>query len=69
MVTKLAGSDSLEWQVEETGHFQNFKPRVVGRVVIAAAGTHRLMVQPAMIAKNAACDIRQVRLLPVEPPK
>ncbi|MEZ6057134.1 MAG: DUF5010 C-terminal domain-containing protein [Planctomycetaceae bacterium] len=50
--------------VEETGHFQNFKPRIIGKVRLEVAGKHRLSIQPQRINKNAACDIRQVRLLP-----
>ena len=54
----------LEFVVEETGHFQAFKPRVIGQVSLTT-GPHTLHVQPESIAKQAACDIRQVRLLPV----
>jgi len=56
---------SLAFTVEDTGGFQAFKPRTVGRVTLAAAGTHVLRVQPNKIAKTAACDIRQIRLVPV----
>jgi hypothetical protein len=31
------------------------------------AGDHTLRIQPERIAKAAACDIRQVRLLPASP--
>jgi len=54
----------LSFIVEDTGHFQNFKPRVVGRVKFEA-GRRWLVVQPKKIAKAAACDIRQIRLIPV----
>jgi hypothetical protein len=33
-------------------------------VTIDAAGGHVLHVQPKKIAKSAACDIRQIRLVP-----
>ena len=56
----------IVFTVEETGHFQNFQPRVVGRVDLAPAGTHTLVVGPEKIAKGAACDIRQIRLVPVQ---
>lgn len=62
-----AGAGSLKpitFVVEDTGGFQAFKPRIVGRVNLAA-GRHTLRVQPQSIAKAAACDIRQIRLLPV----
>ncbi len=62
----IAVSDQrVNWQVEETGHFQNFKPRVVGRLSISEAGQQELSVKPVKIAKNAACDIRQIRLIPI----
>lgn len=57
---------SLAFTVEDTGGFQAFKPRTVGRVTLDAAGEHVLRVQPKRIAKAAACDIRQIRLMPVE---
>ncbi|NBP89430.1 MAG: hypothetical protein EBU59_13225, partial [Planctomycetia bacterium] len=59
-----SGSQSLDFVVEETGHFQAFKPRAVGRVTLAA-GAHSLHIKPKEIAKKACCDIRQVRLVPV----
>jgi|GEM_PF-186381 len=55
---------SLTFVVEETGHFQAFKPRVIGSVPLAA-GEHILRIKPQAIAKKACCDIRQVRLVPV----
>ncbi len=54
----------LAFTVEETGHFQAFKPRGIGRVMLAA-GEHTLRIQPQSIAKTACCDIRAVRLVPV----
>lgn len=56
--------EPITFVVEDTGGFQAFKPRVVGRMNLAA-GRHTLRVQPQSIAKAAACDIRQIRLLPV----
>lgn len=56
--------DPITFVVEDTGGFQAFKTRTVGRVDLAA-GRHTLRVQPQKIAKAAACDIRQIRLLPV----
>jgi hypothetical protein len=57
----------LEFVVEATGGFQDFRDRVVGRVGPLAAGQHTLRIMPKQIAKQAACDIRQVRLVPVAP--
>lgn len=53
----------LAFTVDDTGGFQQFRPRVIGRVELAA-GVHTLRISAARIAKAAACDIRQVRLLP-----
>jgi hypothetical protein len=67
-VTVDPGRDSaaaLEFTVEDTGGFQAFRPRVIGRVRLDAPGDHALRVQPRAIAKAAACDIRQIRLVPV----
>jgi hypothetical protein len=59
-----ADAPSLAFTVEETGGFQEFRPRAIGRVTVEAAGEHVLRVQPRKIAKTAACDIRQIRLVP-----
>ncbi len=66
-VTNPAASAPLEFVVEATGGFQDFRDRVVGRVGPLAAGQHTLWIMPKQIAKQAACDIRQVRLVPVVP--
>lgn len=60
-----AAAEPLEFTVEATGGFQDFRARVVGRVGPLAAGQHTLRIMPKQIAKQAACDIRQVRLVPV----
>jgi arylsulfatase A-like enzyme len=56
----------LTFEVEETGHFQAFTPRVIGRVKLSA-GEHTLRIQPKTIVNVACCDIREVRLVPVVP--
>ena len=56
----------LAFTVEDTGGFQAFRPRVIGRLQLAAGG-HTLWITPERIAKAAACDIREVRLLPAAP--
>ncbi len=60
-----SGDQALDWTVEETGHFQNFKARTVGTLILPEAGEYELSVKPTEIARQAACDIRQIRLLPV----
>jgi len=62
-----AAAEPLEFTVEATGGFQDFRVRVVGRVGPLAAGQHTLRIMPKQIAKQAACDIRQIRLVPVKP--
>lgn len=59
-----ATAATLPFVVEDTGGFQSFRARDVGRVQITEAGTHDLRVGPRKIAKGAACDIRQIRLVP-----
>ena len=58
-------STAIPFVVEDTGGFQEFRPRMIGRVTIATTGQHVLRVKPERIAKKAACDIRQIRLIPV----
>jgi len=57
---------ALPFVVEDTGGFQEFRPRTIGRVAITESGEHVLRVKPERIAKQAACDIRQIRLVPVK---
>ena len=59
-------AEPIEFIVEETGHFQAFLPRAVGRVTLSA-GEHTLRIQPKTIVNVACCDIRQVRLVPIVP--
>lgn len=61
----LAGQ-TLVFTVEDTGHFQNFKPRRIGTVKISRPGTYTLEVRPVNKAAGAVMDLRQVRLLPAE---
>ena len=57
-------SQALPFVVEETGHFQNFKPRIIGRVKLISAGDQTVVVRPKKIARHAALDLRQIRLIP-----
>ena len=56
--TKLG---SCEFTVEETGHFQRFVPREVGKLKLAA-GENTLTVRPVKKAKAAVMDLRRVIL-------
>lgn len=57
------GNGELRFKVEDTGHFQNFKPRVIGEVELAA-GPQTLRVIPQSKAAGAVMDLRQVKLSP-----
>lgn len=59
------GEQRFEFVVEDTGHFQNFVPRKIGRVSFKSAGNYSLVVKPKRKQAGAVMDIRQVRLLPV----
>jgi arylsulfatase A len=58
------GKQKLEFTVEETGGFQQFKPRTIGRVTLDAAGRQELEVRCRSKPGPAVMDLRQVRLLP-----
>ena len=60
-------SQPIEWTVEETGHFQNFKQRTIGRLTFDQPGTYVIEAGPVKIANKAACDIRQIQLRPAPP--
>jgi len=56
---------SCEFTVEETGHFQRFVPREVGKLTLVA-GENTLTVRPVKKAKAAVMDLRRVILERVE---
>jgi len=58
------GTETLRFKVEDTGHFQNFKPRVIGTVTIPEAAYEILTVRPLSKPGIAVMDLRQVRLIP-----
>jgi arylsulfatase A len=59
------GKGSCEFTVEETGHFQRFVPREVGKLTLVA-GENTLTVRPVKKAKAAVMDLRRVILERVE---
>jgi hypothetical protein len=61
---KCAGQ-SRRFKVEETGHFQNFKERVIGKVSFDKAGSQTLEVRALSKPGVAVMDLRQVVLVPV----
>jgi arylsulfatase A-like enzyme len=54
----------LSFVVEDTGGFQQFKPRGIGTVTIAKPGRYTLALKPTKKAKAAIMDVRQVTLRP-----
>ncbi len=56
---------SCEFTVEETGHFQRFVPREVGKLKLVA-GENTLTVRPVKLANKAVMDLRRVILERVE---
>jgi len=57
------GDQVIPWTVEETGHFQNFVVRRLGRVTLTH-GRHTLAVHPTRKVGGAVMDLRQIRLVP-----
>ena len=53
----------LRFFVEDTGHFQNFVPRRLGRLALDA-GAHTVELRPVVLAANAVMDVRELRLIP-----
>lgn len=53
----------INFTVEDTGHFQNFKERHIGQLKIDQSGLQSLHVKPLKKAKNAVMDVRQMRLV------
>lgn len=56
---------TLSMTVEDTGHFQNFVPRVIGTVELKKPGRYLLTLKPKTKAKAAVMDVRQIVLKPV----
>lgn len=57
------GDQVIPWTVEETGHFQNFVVRHLGRITLPA-GRHAMAVRPVQKVGGAVMDLRQIRLVP-----
>lgn len=60
---------SLEFEVQETGHFQDFHWRHLGSIELLETGVHRLTVSPRQIAKTALMDVRAIHLIRLPDPK
>ncbi|MDB6030165.1 MAG: arylsulfatase family protein [Verrucomicrobiales bacterium] len=58
------GDQVLPITVQDTGHFQNFVPRVIGKYALTKAGQYTLSVKPRTKPGVAVMDLRQVMLKP-----
>jgi len=56
---------TVAFQVQETGHFQNFIWRTLGTVTLKPAECESLQVVPKKKVAGAVMDVRAIRLVPV----
>ncbi|MFK8115665.1 MAG: hypothetical protein AB8B91_25950 [Rubripirellula sp.] len=56
--------DSFEFEVEDTGHFQNFRWKHGGTLAVKDPGEYSLKIEAAKIDNVALMDVRQVHLSP-----
>lgn len=68
LVQVEAGGRALPFTVEDTGHFQNFIPRQLGRVQLRAKGPQSLAIRPLKKQGGAVMDIQKIRLIPAADP-
>ena len=61
-------STKLDFKVEETGHFQNFKWRTIGEIELSQ-GQQTLEIRPVKIANKALMDVRAIHLVRLPAPK
>lgn len=54
---------TLEFEVVETEHFQNFQWRHLGRMAITQPGVYTLTLAPQSIANAALMDVRAIHLI------
>jgi hypothetical protein len=57
-------NQTLTFAVQETGHFQNFVWRTVGKVTLSKAEKTSLAVVPQQKPGGAVMDVRAIRLVP-----
>lgn len=62
-VTADQPSAKLEFEVLETGHFQNFVWRHLGEISLSEAGDFQLRISPKVIKRAALMDVRAVHLI------
>ncbi len=64
--TGFGKDQTLTFTVQDTGHFQNFIPRNIGKLTIEKPGEYTLLVKPLKKPGVAVMDLRQVTLTPVK---
>ena len=57
-----SNAQSIEFVVEDTGHFQNFKPRLIGQFSFDQSGVYNVDIRPVKKAKVAIMDVRLMEL-------
>jgi len=65
-VSVSAAGQTITFRVEETGHFQNFRERVIGRVRFEKTGPQKLELRALNKPGPAVMDVRQIVLTPVK---
>jgi hypothetical protein len=60
------GGEAVETIVEETGHFQNFRWRDIGEIMLQPNENLDVTLRCLEKAQAAVVDIRQIRLVPAE---
>ncbi|MDA1017316.1 MAG: alpha/beta hydrolase fold domain-containing protein [Planctomycetota bacterium] len=64
-VAVSVADQTVNFTVEDTGHFQNFKDRRIGRIELPTVGVYTLRIRAIKKAKVAVMDVRQIRLTPI----
>jgi hypothetical protein len=67
-VDVVVDGERFSFIVDDTGHFQNFVPRQIGKVKFSKAGIHSIEVRPRNKHADAIMDIRQILLKRVKAP-
>lgn len=64
--TGFGKDQMLNFIVQDTGHFQNFVPRNIGKLTFEKTGEYTLLVKPLKKPGVAVMDLRQVKMTPVK---
>ena len=62
LVSVTMAGQSIKFSVEDTGGFQAFKDREIGRLKISETGLYQLQVRPISKASVAVMDVRRITL-------